>query len=326
MRRVLLVALSLSLSLGLALAAPVVASADTTITVEPSTASVEYGEAWEYSVAVAGCGRTCTTVAVRRTGGGESVRVPLRSGNATFSENTFGTTPLDTGDYILRAVVGPAGSQTASSSLLTITPAAIDVDVRIVPDANHPTGAAVIAQLSGAYLERIHAVDCRGCADVGAVPSGTWDVAITRDDGEEVFARTLQTTAAESENVSLYWQGVDAGRDYSVRAEFLPSTNVENFTITAESDVPFEAPDAFDVDDAGIIDALPATVQQPSGPTLPLWALLAAALILLVLLVTCALLVVRIVRSYRREPVEEAPVPFAPARPATAELGERSES
>jgi len=318
MRRTALVAVTAALIL----ATPFAASADPVLTVEPSAQTVEYGEAWEYTVAVDDCARSCSTIVIRKAGQAAAVRI---NPDAGFSEADFAQKPLVPGGYTFRAY---AASTRSPSVNLTVTPAALDVDLRIIADENHPSGAIIIAQLSGAFVERIHAVDCSGCANVGELPTGTWDVAIRDSAGDEVYRQSVTTTTATtttSENVSMYWNDVPAGEDFTATAEFTPTSQVENFAITAERDIPYTAPETPAVG-VTLPDALPATVQQPSGPTLPLWGVLAAILLVVLLVVAAVVLVRAIARSYSRDPndnddpvVAAEPVVVAEAEPTASE-------
>ena len=332
MRRALLIALTATL----VLASPVAASADPVLTIEPSAQTVEYGEAWEFAVGVDDCVRQCSTVVIRQSGATSGVRIKPSSG---FSEADISAKPLVPGDYTFRAY---AAGERSPSATLTVEPAVLDVDLRIVPDENHPSGAIVIAQLSGAFVERIHAVDCTSCPDVGTLPTGVWDVAIRDSAGDEVFRQSVTTTTATTtttENVSMYWNDVPAGEEFTASAEFTPTSQIENFAITAERDIPFTAPEAPAAGESTIPNALPATVQEPDGPTLPLWGILATIALFLLLVVTAALIVRVIARSYSRstdddddtvvtaEPVvaEEptvTPEPAPATAPATSELTE----
>jgi len=310
MRRILLIALTA----GLVLASPLAATADPVLTIDPVDQSVEYGEAWQYSVSVDDCVRKCATVVIRQSGETSGVRVRTSSG---FSETDISQKPLAPGDYAFRA---SAGGSRSPSATLTVEPAALDVDLRIVPDKNHPTGAIVIAQLSGAFVERIHAVDCSGCPDVGSLPTGTWDVAIRDSAGNEVFRESVTTTTANvtsTENVSLYWQDVPTGEEFTASAEFTPSSQIDNFAITAERDIPYSSPEAPAAGELTIPDALPATVQQPNGPTLPLWGILVAIVVFVLLVVAAALIVRVIARSYSRPADDDEPVVIA--EPVTAD-------
>ena len=317
MRRALLVAVTAAL----VLATPFAAGADPVLTVEPSAQTVEYGEAWEYTVAVDDCARSCSTVVIRKAGQTAAVRIDPDAG---FSEADFAQEPLVPGSYTFRAY---AASTRSPSVNLTVTPAALDVDLRIIADENHPSGAIIIAQLSGAFVERIHAVDCSGCANVGELPTGTWDVAIRDSAGDEVYRQSVTTTTATtttSENVSMYWQDVPAGEDFTATAEFTPTSQIENFAITAERDIPYTAPESPAVGGITTPDTLPATVQQPSGPTIPLWGILAAIALFMLLVVAAVVLVRIIARSYSRAPNDDDTIVAAEtvvAEPAEDEPG-----
>jgi len=287
----------IALTASLVLASPLAASADPVLTIEPSAQTVEYGEAWEFAVGVDDCVRKCSTVVIRQSGETSGARITPSSG---FSETDISQKPLVPGDYAFRAYAAGARSPGVT---LTVEPAVLDVDLRIVPDENHPTGAIVIAQLSGAFVERIHAVDCSRCPDVGTLPTGVWDVAIRDSAGDEVFRQSVTTTTATTtttENVSMYWNDVPAGEDFTASAEFTPTSQIENFAITAERDIPYTSSEAPAAGESSIPNALPATVQEPDGPTLPLWGILTAITLFLLLGVAAALLVRIIARSYSR--------------------------
>jgi hypothetical protein len=277
---------------------------DPQFTFDSTSLTIEYGQGW-YLQATARAAdspemwqATAGTVA-----GAPSGYAPIWSSFEVDSTTVIaylapadGARPLPAGTYsgtLELKINAGAGPDTATTppATLTVTPAALGIDLKVGSDPSNPANAIVSARLTGDFADN-YIPSSEPTA--GLSPAGTWTISISDADGEVAHEFTANRSAGDDVlGVSSYWSDVPPGV-YTARATFtLSGESAENFTVTQPSPLTFSPtpqPGATSTATA----APPAPPAAPdSGLTLPGWIPIAAGILTAGLI---ALAVVQIVR------------------------------
>jgi hypothetical protein len=275
--------------------------------------TIEYGQEWSTSLRVSNAypcnyGRCEHVISIFNEGDANPMTtspIGVYSQNSAYLSNYDLPAQLDVGTYTMSAVFKRfnLGGKSEAPFLLTITPAPISTTVAVTTDENRPSNAVISANLDGSAIDVIASGINRF-----ALPAGEWHLRVTEADGKTAFEKSVAQKAGGSPFISLYWQGVPAGTDFTATAEFTPeSKSAANFEISPATDAPYSSPIA---SGSGLPAASDAPTGPPSdavaaGPTVPAWALGAGGLIALGALVAITSLAIGIRRA-RSRPVAES--------------------
>jgi hypothetical protein len=315
LRTVLLATVTTTLAL-LGIASPAAAEYGDPVTVvySPGTSSVEYGRYWEFSATVlnTSCDVDECTNALSVAMAGESSKkftTGIWDDMAYFGFYDVSSSALAPGDYTFTGTYVDGSSTMDSGNIpakLTVTPAAIGIDLRVTTDPLQPAGAVVNAELTGTFVDDV--VQCFGSQQCHEpLPAGTWAFTVTDADGTVVTEKSIDSTEGDSQFASFYWHDVPAGADYSATATFTPAQD-GFFTVTDAAATSFTSPDPVEVGEPGAPTTPEEEVEVSAGPTLPLWLAILGGVLLLGL-AAAAIVVWLLIR--RREagasddPVEE---------------------
>jgi hypothetical protein len=303
-------ATTLALSAAIALGGAVSAQAiDPGLTWDGATTqTVPYGAYWQFSAT----GHTADSVAspwTARVGfsGGPSGYTP-DSGAYQLDMQTVpvfisaqsGAPVLDVGEYEITLALVDVGSveyPAPSPVTLVVRPAALALEVRVVPDPSNPRNAIVSTRFTGDDVQNL-----LDQYTAPGTPEGTMTVELRDADGQVVQTFTAERDADDRVFASsFYWQDVPAG-EYTATAAFaLTGGGAANFDISDAAPAAFTAagPQPGSTSTATPAPSAPATANV--GPTVPLWAPIALGVVAAGLI---ALIVVQGVRLARlRRPV-----------------------
>jgi len=253
-----------ALTLALVIVAPSAARAEeplppVTLTLdftEPQSLSVEYGEYWSFGLTgddyiVIFHGQPDErTVTSTGTPSGYTPALDLHHGpNDSMEYGLRGTLsgdwqarPLGAGSYTF--IVASKGTsytaQTPNPAKLTITPAKLGIDLRMVADDSSPENTIITLKFAGRFVDEYGSTDFPGAP---LSPAGSWQVKIVGSDGSTVLERTIDRSDVDDTlSSSLLWAGAKPGEQYVGTADFVPSgASASNFDITASGEVKFTA-------------------------------------------------------------------------------------
>ncbi|MET0975410.1 MAG: hypothetical protein ABWX82_07055 [Leifsonia sp.] len=288
------------------------ADGDTQINLTPATTDVIYGQAWGMTATISGSFYYWSQDALARVhvSGTEDPYslVTLYSTDAHnahgYVSSSYDREPLAAGTYTVTASVDATqyGNRFAGESApvtLTIAPAALATDVRMLADPSNTENAVITASLSGDFLSLIDP----GLTAAGAavLPAGSWHVSVDAADGATVLDQTIEQERGAGPAVTVYWTGAEAGAGYTANASFTPSAEAaDNFTIAAATPFPYTAAAVQRPVPTSPADPPPSDPAAVAGQaSVPVWAFVAGGVLALGLIAAIIVLSVRL-RSPRR--------------------------
>jgi hypothetical protein len=289
--------------------APAAQAATPTIEFTSTSATVEFGQEWSFNLKLeySGCAYyLCpefVTLAEKGTAG--SLELDAYQNKAYLGSYLYDTLKsAGTHSYSAKFTNNRRTATTSAPAVLTVTPAALAVDLRVA-SVDTVAGAAVVnAQLTGDYIDNYP--NCYACRTTGESPAGTWTFTIMDAAGKTVANETITAAKTESRFASFYWSGIPSDSDFTANATFTAEgKDAGNFAITNESDVAYTS-DPAAAAGPGIPDEPVVEAPAATGTTVPLWALLGAGLVFIALLATAVVLAVR----GRRPRIAPAEVPL----------------
>lgn len=183
---------------------------------------------------------------------------------------------------------------------LIVTPAVLDIEVRVAADATNSRNAIVSAWFTGDDLQNL-----QDPYQAAGTPAGTLTIEIRGSDGEVVETFTVERDDDDRQFASsFYWQDVPGG-DYTATAEFsMTGAGAANFDVSDAAPFVFTATGP-EPGSTSTATPAPSTAAAPSGgPTVPLWTPIALGIVSAGLI---ALIVVQAVRVGRlRRPAAAA--------------------
>jgi hypothetical protein len=200
-----------------------------------------------------------------------------------------GATQLTPGKYVFSISFALYGQNAAGSNHyeLTITPAAIGTDLRVVSDPQNPQNAVISSMLTGDYVNSIG-----GESDGPPLPAGTWHLAVQDASSKTVFTQDSPQSAGGPPYISTYWIGVTGG-PYTASASFaVDSTSASNFSVSGASNLKF-APNQPSTIPSPRPSAPSKAVNTAHVTTVPLWTLLVGAVLVIALILGALLSWVR---------------------------------
>lgn len=285
---------------------------------EPTSISIEYGQYWSFNARAAGAYTSLGSTAKAEMQGAPGSFVPEVVVYDSYNEpNTmlvsvsspYGSAPLSPGSYKINIRVyndpSTEGSAIATPAALTIAPAKLGMEMRVLADQANSGGAIVTAKFTGRFVDEYQSSFFPGAA---ASPAGTWTITIKDSAGEVAVQQDIDRTAGDDVlATSFYWPDAEPGEQYTASAAFTPSgASATNFTIGAAQNFSYTAPESVRPTPTSSATAKPdASLPEATGFGLPLWALILAIVLVLGL---GALVTILSVRLSRRPSVSTAEV------------------
>jgi hypothetical protein len=213
------------------------AYADETVTLTPSTQTVEYGQFWSIQGQASGgypsyyygsltvtSGTTSKNLGSNSNyNGGFSIYDQQLEPEITTGVGTHSFTALFSGGYILTTASAPAK--------VTVTPAVISSTTTIVPDPNNALNATVTAQLTGKFIDQLNGEGANGYV----LPAGSWHLVVTGADGKTILDKAQQVTSPAEPYFVYYWPNIPPGESMTAVTTFTPtSAAAPNFTFSSQ--------------------------------------------------------------------------------------------
>lgn len=209
---------------------------------------------------------------------------------------------LDAGEYTIDATAEGAGfgyfmhAKSSSPARLTIKPAPLGLDVRVVADPNNPAGAIVTTVFTGQFADNYYP-----SSDIWApiAPTGTLSITLADDQGEVVSQRNIERHAGDgSLSTTFYWSDATPGTTYTATAEFdSTGQTANNFEISEAGEFTFTPAGQRPVATSTAVAAPPSEELPDAGFGLPLWLVILAAIAALCLAVLTTIFSVRAART-----------------------------
>jgi hypothetical protein len=295
----------------LALAGPSVALAsDVNVPLnwlDPATLTVAYGEYWTFTVATADSSAPVPDPSpVTVTG----ATTPFSSSVSFFADTSDGDRrgfiyqpvdrqPLEVGHYTFAVSTTKDSSgnhyvyATATTAQLTITKAALGVDLRVINDPSSTKNAIIALRLTGTYIDNLYPAD--GDPSAPLAPAGTWAVTLTGADGNVALQKSIDQAAGFASSLSFYWPDVPHDKTYKATATFTPAaTSAGNFAVSPSTPVsytssPAAAPEPVPTEASATTHKDPG----PQGFSLPLWSIILLIILIIGLAITVTILAIK---------------------------------
>jgi hypothetical protein len=276
---------------------------------DPTTVTLEYGEYWGFSLASDADfyfniynGGHYTTPMTGVPGGFAPVLSLYSSGGAAQGSLSapYDVAPLKVGSYTFK-VDGSYDDgfdtyhgATPTAAQLTVQPAQLGIELRVLADANNPAAAIVSARFTGRFVDEYQS----SFYDSAAIsPAGEWHITLTDGDGAVAVERNLERAAGDDVlATSFYWTEAKPDTEYSATAEFTPTgASASNFHIGSATTFAYTAPANPRPVPSSTATARPtADLPDATGFGLPLWALIAILALIVGLGVLVTILSVRL--------------------------------
>jgi hypothetical protein len=288
---------------------------DPTFTVdEPHALSAEYGEQWAFRTTLTQAWAVSYpwTASVDFHGGPSGYHPDSYIDESNYSSSgsssalhvgvyvPYNQPALTVGNYTMDVTVtdfyGTAYT-TASPASLTVTPAALGIDLRVLADPNNSDAAIVTAKFTGRFVDEYQSSSYAGAA---LSPAGEWHIALKDEDGAVAIERNLERSAGDDIlATSFYWTGAEPDTEYKATAEFVPTgSSAANFTTTSATSFTYTAPASQrPVPTSTATEKPTANLPEASGFGLPLWALILSIVLTLGLGALVTILSVRLSRT-----------------------------
>ena len=274
---------------------------------EPSSTVIEYGEYWQftatypdfivpsdYDVESTGTPSSFTPDVTRYCSMLCSVSVSAPYDAAVLPAGAYSFTASY--DYPGGGEPSEFAATTATSATLTVNPAKLNIELRVISDASTGDGAIVTARFTGRFVDEYSSSFFPGVAQS---PAGIWTITIKDEDGEEAISRSVERAAGDDVlATSFYWADAEPGEQYTASASFTPSgVSANNFSIGAAQDFDYTAPTAQrPVPTSAATEKPDASLPDATGFGLPLWALIGIIVLIVGLGVLVTILSVRLSR------------------------------
>jgi len=282
---------------------------DTVITYAKPDQVVEYGQRWIFQATATNTEECCFgggPAYGKLTGPGAISAVFYSSLNPATSTSNLtlqlasDVRPLEPGAYVATMGYPWFEPPVAATTSLTITPAALGIEARLISDPGAAGNSILTARFTGTFVDDFSPYEYIGS---GIAPAGTWHLVIKDTTGATVLEEDAER--AEGGNTlatSTYWTGAEGGGQYTASATFTPSgASASRFTVSPSDDFLYtastlERPVPTSTATAPPPVALPDPETIPSSIPVPIWALAAGGLVVAGL---AALLVVTLIRGRR---------------------------
>jgi hypothetical protein len=261
---------------------------------EPHALSLEYGVPWAFEATAEGttymAGSWTTTVDFHGGPAGyepDSYSYMPETGRiTTVSVYTPGTLPaLKVGSYTIDVTVstdglgGSTGTTTTPASL-TVTPAPLGIELRVLPDPNNSEAAIVSAAFTGRFVDEYQPSFYPSSA---VSPGGEWHIALKDSTGEVAVERNVERAAGDDAlATSFYWADAEPGEEYSATATFTPTgSSNANFSVSPATTFTFTAGESSRPVPSSTAAAEPASdLPEPTGFAAPLWLVILVSILI----------------------------------------------
>ncbi len=278
---------------------------------DPTSATLEYGQYWYFPLTSDAdfyynvyTGNHYTTPMTGVPAGYVPVLSMYASGGAAQGSLSapYEIPPLKVGTYTFK-VDGSYDDgfnvyhgATPTAAQLTVQPAQLGIELRVLADANNPAAAIVTARFTGRFVDEYQSSFFEGAA---LSPAGEWHITLKDEDGEIAIERNLERSAGDDIlATSFYWTDAKPDTEYSATAEFTPTgASATNFHVASATTFTYTAPqDPRPVPSSTATAKPTADLPEASGFGLPLWALIVVILLIIGLGVLVTILSVRLSR------------------------------
>lgn len=310
MHRMTTAASAVGLSVVLVFAGAASASADQSLQVDivPDETSISYGGYWQLEARLSG----------QPAGGSYPIpgEIRITSIDGIYSStNFYGSaqeatayvspsidhSPLDVGAYEVSVsatseLYGLVYSGASAPATLTITPAPLTTDVRMIADPNSPGNAVVSVSLVGEFINNLVPAEIAAKnPSLAVLPAGTWRVVVKDSSGTPVLDTSIDQSAGGRPATTVYWTGTP-DRQYTAEGSFTPvAESASNLAIAPATPFPYTSP----------AEQRPQPVPEVPGPepepistsstsTVPVWSIAGAGLIALGLAAAIIVMLIRL--------------------------------
>ena len=284
----------------------------------PSSTVIEYGEYWQftatypdfivpsdYDVESTGTPSSFTPDVTRYCSMLCSVSVSAPYDAAVLPAGAYSFTASY--DYPGGGEPSQFAATTATSATLTVNPAKLNIELRVIADPSTGDGAIVTARFTGRFVDEYSSSFFPGVAQS---PAGIWTITIKDEDGEEAISRSVERAAGDDVlATSFYWADAEPGTEYTASASFQASgASATNFSIAAAPDFSYTAPASErPVPSSTATEKPDAALPEATGFGLPLWSLILVGVIAIGLAALITIFSVRLSRRPEPEAEEVAP-------------------
>lgn len=160
---------------------------------------------------------------------------------------------------------------TSNTAKLTVVPAVINVDLRVLADPSSPENAIVTAALQGKLVDA-SSPDYYGETPVPEL-AGTWTFTIEDSAGNVVNEHTVERLAGDRVfATSYYWSEAKPGESYTASATFDTADNpTGHIAVTPAKPFSYTAPEGRVIEPAAGEPDPPAQLPTSSGFSVPMW-------------------------------------------------------
>jgi hypothetical protein len=310
MHRMRISASAVGLSVVLVCAGAASASADQPLQVDivPDETSISYGGYWQLEARLSG----------QPAGGQYPVpgEVRIASIDGIYSTTNFyggaqeatayvgpsmDHAPLDVGAYEVSVSArsesyGVVYSGASAPATLTITPAPLTTDVRMIADPNSPGNAVVSVSLVGEFINNLAPAEIAAeNPSIAVLPAGTWHVVVKDSSGTPVLDKSIDQSAGGRPATTMYWSGTPDGQ-YNAEGSFTPvAESASNLAIAPATPFPYTSPaEQRPQPVPDVPGPEPEPVPTSSTPTVPVWSIAGAGLVALGLAVAILVMLIRL--------------------------------
>lgn len=273
----------------------------------PSTATLEYGQYWmftavyqpfldpgEYAVESTGTPGSFTPEASRYCDTACRITVSSPYESAVLPAGSYSFTASY--DHARGADLIEHSAETPTSATLTITPAKLGLELRVLADPSNSDAAIVTAKFTGRFVDEYSSSFFPGAA---SSPAGIWHISLKDADGEIATERSIERAAGDDVlATSFYWADAEPGEQYTASASFEPSgASANNFAVTPAAEFSYTAPSSQrPVPTSSATGSPDAALPEATGFGLPLWSIVVAVALILGLATLLTILSVRLSR------------------------------
>lgn len=295
---------------------------------DPTSASIEYGQSWSFPLRGDYMTQWFLSNPENHPGALEISGAPVGykpgvfiqgSGAATGAlYSNYDTRPLNAGTYSFTITVDAMYfdahylGATPTPAVLTITPAKLGTEVRVVPDPSNPANAIISARLTGRFVEEHSSSEFEGSP---LSPAGSWSITLTDSTGAKALERTVDRVAGDDTlATSIYWDEAEPGEQYTASATFTPSATPANFEVTPAIDFDYTAADTLrEIAESDAAEQSAADLPPEPDFSVPLWWVILIGVAISTLIAFAIVFATRLAR-----------LPARPAAPTGAATGEVS--
>jgi len=298
-----------------------------TVSITGQNTEVEYGQYWDVSYTAEGWPNWYGDMVIQGTGTpsgwwpGYYRYANGYYGHSGVFGSFLGVAWLAPGEYTFvvkqdAAPFGPRHKGESQPVTLTISPAALEAQVRAVADPASEGNVIVSASLAGRFAEEYQYNYTYSDGSGAPSPAGTWAFEIVDSSDTVVEERTVERPAAgDVFSESFYWTEGVPGEEYRLTSTFTAAPESSaNFAVTQAPTATFTIPDeARTVPVAVGEKPTPIDPGEVAGFSVPLWWILLIGLALVALIALTVILAVQLGRSAAGAPAKVADTEGVPA-------------